>query len=62
MINGVLHCDKSLDNVIDLFGLYILFSHFRPRDVTRGDSFFQMSSYARANLRITNEKIKGKLP
>ena len=42
--------------VIDLFGLYILFFHFRPRDATRGNSFFQMSSYARANLRITNEK------
>ena len=41
---------------IDLFSLYILFSHFRPRDATRGNSFFQMSSYARANLRITNEK------
>ena len=43
---------------IDLFSLYILFSHFRPRDATRGNSFFQMSSYARANLRITNEKQK----
>ena len=49
-------------NIIDLFGLYILFSHFRPRDATRGNSFFQMSSYARANLRITNEKTKGKFP
>ena len=48
--------------IIDLFGLYILFSHFRPRDATRGNSFFQMSSYARANLRITNEKTKGKFP
>ena len=47
---------------IDLFGLYILFSHFRPRDATRGNSFFQMSSYARANLRITNKKTKGKFP
>ena len=46
---------------IDLFSLYILFSHFRPRDATRGNSFFQMSSYARANLRITNEK-KRKIP
>ena len=43
---------------IDLFSLYVLFSHFRPRDATRGNSFFQMSSYARANLRITNEKQK----
>ena len=48
--------------LIDLFGLYILFSHFRPRDATRGNSFFQMSSYARANLRIINEKTKGKFP
>ena len=49
-------------SAIDLFSLYILFSHFRPRDATRGNSFFQMSSYARANLRITNEKTKGKFP
>ena len=34
---------------INLFSLYVLFSHFRPRDATRGNSFFQMSSYARAN-------------
>ena len=47
---------------IDLFSLYILFSHFRPRDAARGNSFFQMSSYARANLRITNDKTKGKFP
>ena len=47
---------------IDLFGLYILFSHFRPRDATRGNSFFQMSSYARANVHITNEKDKRKIP
>ena len=31
---------------MDLFSLYVLFSHFRPRDVTQGNSFFQMSSYA----------------
>ena len=47
---------------IDFFSLYVLFSHFRPRDATRGNSFFQISSYARANLRITNEKTKGKFP
>ena len=41
---------------IDLFSLYVLFSYLRPRDATRGNSFFQLSSYARANLRITNEK------
>ena len=56
-------CMVSLWNAgIDLFSLYVLFSHFRPRDATRGNSFFQMSSYARANLRITNEKTKGKFP
>ena len=53
---------RHVDITIDLFSLYILFSHFRPRDATRGNSFFQMSSYARANLRITNEKTKGKFP
>ena len=52
----------SFHCTIDLFSLYILLSHFRPRDATRGNSFFQMSSYARANLRITNEKTKGKFP
>ena len=51
-----------LDNksIIDLFSLYVLFSHFRPRDATRGNSFFQMSSYARANVRITNDKKRQK--
>ena len=49
-------CKKK--DAIDLFRLYVLFSHFRPRDATRGNSFFQMSSYARANVRITNEKQK----
>ena len=43
---------------IDLFGLHVLFSHFRPRDATRGNSFFQIWSYARANVRMTNEKKK----
>ena len=42
--------------------LYVLFSHFRPRDATRGNSFFQMSSYARANVRITNDKNKRQIP
>ena len=45
---------------IDLFSVYVLFSHFRPRDATPGNSFFQMSSYARANVRLTNKKTKGK--
>ena len=47
---------------IDLFSLCVLFSHFRPRDATRGNSFFQMSSYARANVRVTNDKNKRKIP
>ena len=46
---------KRKSCIIDLFSLYAMFSHFRPRDVTRGNSFFQMSSYARANVRITIE-------
>ena len=53
---------RKKNSSIDLFSLYILFSHVRPRDATRGNSFFQMSSYARANLRITSEKTKGKFP
>ena len=40
--------------------LYVLFFHFRPRDATRGNSFFQMARYARANVRIANEKKKQK--
>ena len=65
---AVLVRDKRLQGAagwagaIDLFSLYILFSHFRPHDATWGNSFFQMSSYGRANLRITNEKTKGKFP
>ena len=47
---------------IDFFSLYGLFSHFRPRDGTRGNSFFQMSSWARANVRIINEKNKSQTP
>ena len=54
---------SSTDDAIDLFSLYVLFSHFRSRDAARGNSFFQMSSYARANVRITNEKKnKRKIP
>ena len=45
-----------LHRLIDLFSLYVLFSHFRPRDATRGNSFFQMSTNARATVRITIEK------
>ena len=46
----------NLTILIDLFSLCVLFSHFRPRDATLGNSFFLMSSYARANVRITIEK------
>ena len=53
---------RVMDSVMDLFSLYVLFSHFRPRDVTPENSFFQVSSYARANVRITCEKTKGKFP
>ena len=42
---------------IDLFSLYVLFSHFRPCDATQGNSLFQMSSLnACANVRITTKK------
>ena len=41
---------------IDLFSLHVLLSYFRPCDATRGNSLFQMLSYARANVRTTNEK------
>ena len=55
--------ELELLTTIDLFSLCVLFSHFRPRDATRGNSFFQMSSYARTNVRITNnKKTKGKFP
>ena len=47
---------------IDLFSLYVLFSHFRPHDATLGNSFFQRSSYARAHVRINYEETKGKFP
>ena len=53
---------RILSSRIDLFSLYVLFSHFRPRDATRGNSFFEMPSYARANVCITNEKNKRKIP
>ena len=45
---------------MDLFRLYVLFSHFRPRDVTLGNIFFQMSPYARAYVCKTYEKQKQK--
>ena len=47
---------------IDIFSLYVLFSHFRPRDVALENGFFHMYSFACAYVRITYEKIKGKIP
>ena len=34
-------CLGIVSRTMDLFSLYVLFSHFRPRDVTPGNSFFQ---------------------
>ena len=46
---------------IEIFSLCVLFSHFRPRNATRWNSFFQMSSYARANVRkLLKKKTKQK--
>ena len=47
---------------IDLFSLYILFSQFRPREVTLGNCFFQLPPYARAHVRMIFENTKGKFP
>ena len=46
---------------IDLFSLYVLFSHYRPCDVTPGNCFLQKSRYPRAYSCI-NEKTEGKVP
>ena len=46
--------------LIDLFSLYVLFPI--SDDATRGNSVFQMSSYARENVRSTIEKNKRKIP
>ena len=66
---GVQTRDITRENVgfaflclIDLFSLYVLFSHFGPRDATPKNSFLQVSSYERANVRITCETTKGKFP
>ena len=56
------HFSVRKDKKIDLFSLYVLISHFRPRDATRGNSFFEISSYARANVRMTIEKNKKEIP
>ena len=41
-------------------GLHVLFFHFTPGYATLGNSFFQMSSYARAYVHMTDEKTEGK--
>ena len=47
---------------MDLFSLYVLFSHFTLRDVTPGNTFFQMSSSARAYVCIIYVKQKENSP
>ena len=44
---------------IDLFRLYVLYSYFRPRDSTRGNSLFQMSSYAKNKRKISMRASHG---
>jgi len=53
---GSVHCISST-TTIDLFSSHVLLSHLRPRDATLGNSFFEMSSYVRAHVRITCEKF-----
>ena len=43
---------------IIVFSLYVLFSHFRARDDTTENCFFQMSSYAGANVCIICNRPK----
>ena len=45
----------------DLFNLYVLFFQYRSCDYTLENSFFQISSYSRAYLRIIYEKKKGQV-
>ena len=45
-----IHLKTSQISLCWTFNLYVLFSHFRPRDWTPANCFFQMSSYARACL------------
>ena len=61
LINSIIE-KIGLRHPIDLFSLYVLFPHFRPRDATPENSFFQVSSHARANVCITCEKTKGNFP
>ena len=47
---------------VDLTSLYVLFSQYKSRDNTLGNSFFQISSYLREHLRIHCEKTAGQVP
>ena len=47
---------------IDLTSLYVMFSQYKSRDNTLRNSFFQISSYLRENLRIHCEKTAGQVP
>ena len=57
MTVGKMFCfPQSVSHTIykmDPFTLYVLFTNFTPRYNTLGSNFFQMSPYARANVRIT---------
>ena len=44
---------------MDLFSLYVLFSHCLVCDESPENCFFQMSRYPRAYAHTTNEKTKG---
>ena len=46
----------AISTSIDLFSLYVSLFHCRPPDAILANGSFQMSSYARANVRITYEK------
>ena len=50
----------SDENRIDLFSLYVLFSHFSPRDGTPENCFFQIQSYARASMCMCMHNFKMK--
>jgi len=58
---NALHYSLVPFSPIGFFSLYVLFTQFRPFDATLGNSFFQVSSYACANVRITYEKNKRKI-
>ena len=53
---------SSFDLSTDIFSLYVLFSHFRPRDSTPENCFLPISSYSRAHVCLIYEKTKGKFP